>query len=295
MSAAPLGPIAIGVIAPHGDLAIAEACDDVTRGLAAATQRAMARMAERVALAQPDTLVIATPHNVHVSGHMAVLTSSELAGRLDEAAAPITLTAKVDRDLAVAVHGAMNDAGPPTVQVSYGGNDPTEAVSPMDWGVLVPLWHLASRMPETPVVVVAPARDLDAAAHVTAGAAIVRGARGAAKRIAFIASADQGHGHQADGPYGFHPASAAFDERIQDVVRRNALHELLDITEEEVRTALVDSWWQMLMLYGALKEDGGDFGAQLLSYEAPTYYGMLTAVFAAAGPDGEPGPGAETV
>jgi aromatic ring-opening dioxygenase LigB subunit len=288
-------PVAIGVIAPHGDLAIAEACDDDTRPLAAKSQRAMARMAERVALAQPDTFVIATPHNVHVSGHMAVLTSSELTGQLEEAASPITLTAKVDRDLAVAVHEAMNEAGAPTVQVSYGGNDPAEAVSPMDWGVLVPLWHLASLMPETRVVVVAPARDLDAAAHVTAGGAIARAAREAGKRIAFIASADQGHGHQADGPYGFHRESAAFDERIQDIVRRNALHELLDITEEAARAALVDSWWQMLMLYGALKEDGGDFGAELLAYEAPTYYGMLTAVFAAGGPEGEPGTGAEAV
>jgi aromatic ring-opening dioxygenase LigB subunit len=32
----------------------------------------------------------------------------------------------------------------------------------------------------------------------------------------------------------------------------------------------------MLMLHGAL---GGDFRAELLSYEAPTYFGMLTASF----------------
>jgi aromatic ring-opening dioxygenase LigB subunit len=271
--------VSIGVIAPHSDLAIAEACDDDTRSLAIETQRAMSQMAERVAAAQPDALVIATPHNVHIFGHMAVLTSSEVAGRLDEAANPLDLTARVDRPLALSIHQAMNDAVVSTVAVTYGGNDPAEAVSPMDWGVLVPLWYIARVIPEVPVVVVAPAREFDAVTHVAAGAAITKAAREAGKRIAFVASADQGHGHQADGPYGFQPESAAFDELACDIVKRNALHELVDINPDQARAAYVDSWWQMLMLHGALQEDVADFDAVLLAYEAPTYFGMLTAVF----------------
>jgi aromatic ring-opening dioxygenase LigB subunit len=273
------GTVSIGAVAPHGALAIAEACDDATRSLADETQKAMAVMAGRIAATQPDTLVIATPHNVHLSGHMAVLTSSELSGWLEEADNPLPLTCRVDRELALATCEAMNSAGVPTVSVSFGGNDPAEAVSPMDWGVLVPLWHIARVLPDVPVVVVAPAREFDAVMHITAGRAIVRAAREGDRRIAFVASADQGHGHQADGPYGFHPASAAFDALVCDIVKRNALHELADIGVEQALAAYVDSWWQMLMLHGALVEDGGDFGAELLAYEAPTYFGMLTAVF----------------
>jgi aromatic ring-opening dioxygenase LigB subunit len=41
--------------------------------------------------------------------------------------------------------------------------------------------------------------------------------------------------------------------------------------------AKADSFWQLLMLHGAL---GDAFSAELLSYEAPTYFGMLTASFA---------------
>ncbi|HEX9236182.1 MAG TPA: aromatic ring-opening dioxygenase subunit LigB, partial [Actinomycetota bacterium] len=80
------GTVSIGVIAPHGDLAIAEACDEATRSLAVQTQQAMDEMARRVAAATPDAVVVATPHNVHVAGHLAVLTSSELVGRLEETA-----------------------------------------------------------------------------------------------------------------------------------------------------------------------------------------------------------------
>src|SRR5258705_93645 len=39
-----------------------------------------------------------------------------------------------------------------------------------------------------------------------------------------------------------------------------------------------DSYWQMLMLEGALGHDG--WRSELLSYEAPTYFGMLCAAYA---------------
>ncbi|HEV8420497.1 MAG TPA: hypothetical protein VGR13_04000 [Actinomycetota bacterium] len=273
------GAVAIGVIAPHGDLAIAEACDEESRSLAVATQQAMEAMAGRVAAGRPDVAVVATPHNVHVGGHLAVLPPSEVAGRLEETADPVPLSCRVDRDLALGMVEAMNAAGVPTVGVSFGGNDPDEAVGPMDWGVHVPMWHIARALPELPVVVVAPAREFDPATHISAGAAIVRAARDLGRRVAFVASADQGHGHSEEGPYGFHPESAAFDAAMCDIVTRGALHELAAIPEAEVQAALADSWWQMLMLHGALQEDGADVASDLLAYEAPTYYGMLTAVF----------------
>ena len=40
--------------------------------------------------------------------------------------------------------------------------------------------------------------------------------------------------------------------------------------------AKADSFWQLLMLHGAI---GDGFEVELLSYEVPTYFGMLTASF----------------
>ena len=276
------GTVSIGVIAPHGDLAIAECCDDETRVLALETQRAMDEMGKRVAAAAPDAVVVATPHNVHVEGHMAVLTSSAVFGVLNEAAKPLELQATIDRDLALAVHRGMNAAGVPTVAISYGGNVASESVSPLDWGTLVPLWHIHRHAPDLPVVVVAPAREFDANTHVRAGAAIVDAARRMGRRIAFVASADQGHGHSEEGQYGFHPESAEFDARVVEIVRRGPLEELCRFERDDVAAARADSWWQMVMLHGALEEDGGRFVPEFLAYEAPTYYGMLTALFESA-------------
>src|SRR5438128_2426534 len=92
----------------------------------------------------------------------------------------------------------------PSVGISFGGNDLSSAVAPMDWGVLIPLWFMGGRSdPPVPVVVVTPARDLPATAHVEAGRAIARAAEASGRPVAFIASADHGHAHSADGPYGF--------------------------------------------------------------------------------------------
>jgi aromatic ring-opening dioxygenase LigB subunit len=95
--------------------------------------------------------------------------------------------------------------------------------------------------------------------------------------VALIASADHGHAHDADGPYGFDPAAAEYDARIVELVQQNRLADLIDLPPAFVDLAKADSWWQLLMLHGALGEGwSGDF----LSYEASTYFGMLCAAYA---------------
>jgi aromatic ring-opening dioxygenase LigB subunit len=126
-----------------------------------------------------------------------------------------------------------------------------------------------------PLVVVTPARDLSAAAHVNAGAAIARAASRSERRVAFIASADHGHAHVKGGPYGYHASAAAYDALVCDLVQTGSLERLTDISAEMVEEAKADSWWQMLMLHGAT----AGWNGRLISYEAPTYFGMLTAAY----------------
>jgi aromatic ring-opening dioxygenase LigB subunit len=94
--------------------------------------------------------------------------------------------------------------------------------------------------------------------------------------VAFVASADHGHGHTAEGPYGFAPESKEYDERIVELVRDNRLGELVAWDAGVAVAAKADSFWQLLMLYGAV---GDDFAGELLSYEAPTYFGMICAAY----------------
>ena len=280
--------IVFGAIAPHGGIAIAEACDPGEENLALATRRGLEELGGLFDAARPEAVVVATPHNVHIPGALGVVVAGRVAGRLSGAPPSVALDVPCDIDLAWRILGELGAMGVPSVGISFGGNDPATAVAPMDWGVLIPLWFMGGRREAPPpTVVVTPARDLSAEVHVRFGEAISRAAAASGRRVAFIASADHGHAHQADGPYGFDPAANEYDELVCDLVRRDELHELVHVDPELVERAKADSWWQMLVLHGASgaagaashDANGPELRGRLISYEAPTYFGMLTAAY----------------
>jgi aromatic ring-opening dioxygenase LigB subunit len=268
--------LVFGAIAPHGGIAIAEACGPEERDLAAVTRRGMEDLGRRFDRATPDVAIVLTPHNIHVEGAMAVVVSGSVFGAL-EGHPEVKLRIAVDRPLALAIREAIAAEGIPVAAVSYGANDAAAASFPMDWAVLVPLWFMGGRAhPPVLTVVVAPARDLPYERHVAAGRAIAKAAAASGKRVALIASCDHGHGHDANGPYGFTPKSREFDEQIVALVKRDDLGALLRIDPKLPVDAKADSYWQMLMLHGALD---ASWKGEFLSYEAPTYYGMLCAAY----------------
>jgi aromatic ring-opening dioxygenase LigB subunit len=229
--------IVFACIAPHGDV-----------DLAPELREAMDELGRRCATASPDVAVVVTPHSVHVDGHYGVVT----AGKVGEW--------ETDR----AAASALLEVPLPTVGLSYGGNDPATAEFPLDWGTEVPLEFL--RPPR--VVVVSPSRDRPLGEHLRLGEAIAA----LPGRVALAASADNGHAHDPDGPYGFDPAAAAYDAWLQAILASDRL-DFLPLAEL-VESAKADSLWQLVVLQGALGETAR---ADVLAYAAPTYYGMLVA------------------
>jgi len=224
-------------IAPHGDV-----------DLAPELRGAMEELGRRFEAAAPEVAVIVTPHSVHVEGHFAVVT----AGKVGEW--------ESDRELVA----ALLDAPLPILGVSYGGNDAASAEFPLDWGTEIPLTFMQAPR----VVVVSPARDRPLEEHLLLGEAIATLPR----RVALIASADHGHAHDPEGPYGFDPAAAAYDARVQEILASDRL-DFLPLAELG-EAAKADSLWQLVVLQGAFGETAA---AAVLAYAAPTYYGMLVA------------------
>jgi aromatic ring-opening dioxygenase LigB subunit len=271
-------PLVFACIAPHGSIALPEAKPKDRPTLANATTAGMQELGRRFAAAAPDVSIVLTPHNIHVEGAMAVVDAGAVAGDLVQWGSPISLRIPIDREVALSVRDAIRQDGIPVVGVSYGANDPTTAVFPMDWAVLIPAHFMGGRSePQVPVAVVAPARDLPDEVHVRAGKAIGRAAAMSRKRIALIASCDHGHGHDANGPYGFTPKSKEFDEAVVGLIRDGDGLGFSRLGSAFARDAKADSYWQMLMLEGALGTER--WKGELLSYEAPTYFGMLCAAY----------------
>ena len=120
-------------------------------------------------------------------------------------------------------------------------------------------------------------RTLPFARHYDFGRAIGRVIKGSALRIVVITSADQGHAHDANGPYGYDPASAQFDAWMRDVIRNGNLDELLNANPQVVEDGKPDSLWPSLILAGILKEN--PMQARFLLYEVNVYFGILCAEF----------------
>ena len=254
--------IVFAAIAPHGGLVFDQPD--------APTRQGMEELGRRFAAAAPEAAIVLTPHGTHVDGHFAVVRSSRLEG--DAARwtdADTHYEGPGEPELADACIQALQEDGLPSIGVTFGATAAGASTMPLDWGALIPLWFMRA-----PAVVVTPSRDRPNDEQVRAGAALARAT--GARRVALIASADHGHGHTADGPYGFAAESAPYDERIQELVRENRLGELVDVDPAWAVAAKADSFWQLLMLHGAI---GGDYEPELLSYEAPTYFGMLTAAY----------------
>lgn len=271
-------PIVFAAIAPHGGIAVEEACAPEELKVAEVTRAGMQELGRLFDEARPEVAVVVTPHNVHISDAFGVIVAARVAGSLS-GAQHVKLDLQTDGTLAWGILGCMNLMQLPSAGVSFGSNDPGTAVAPMDWGVLIPLWFMGGRSkPPVDIVVVTPARDLPAEAHTKAGEAIHAAAERSSRRVALIASADHGHAHLQDGPYGYHPAAKEYDTLVKDIVGKDELHRLRDISYDLVDHAKADSWWQMLVLHGAV--DG--FRGRLVSYEAPTYFGMLTAAYSPA-------------
>lgn len=269
-------PLVFGCVAPHGS--IIPGLPDAERF--ARTTAAMEELGRRCAETQPETLVVVTPHGVRVDAAMAISQSERAAGDLhDESPSePIRVELDVDRDLARAISARAVEGGIPVAAVHYGATTGAGNCYPLDWGAVIPLWFLGARRAEPPrVVIIVPSRALSLPTLAAFGRALAAVAEATERRVALVASADQAHAHAEDGPYGFDPAAAAFDEWIQAAVRDGDLQRLMQPDAEQVRRACPDALWQMVVLAGALQVV--PMRGELLSYEAPTYFGMLVASY----------------
>jgi aromatic ring-opening dioxygenase LigB subunit len=124
---------------------------------------------------------------------------------------------------------------------------------------------------------VTPSREIPLQNLVKFGTLIAQAADKRGAKVAFVASADQAHTHKKSGPYGYHPDSAKFDQLVVDMIMQNRLEDVFKLDEQLIENAKPDSIWQLAILIGVLKKV--PMQAKFLSYQAPTYFGMLCAAY----------------
>lgn len=260
-------------IAPHAGDLIPETVTD--QKIVQQTRQSMLEMREHLQALNPEILVVANPHGFRVQDAMSISIAERAVGNWSP---EVKLDFEMDPSLANAIADQANELDVPVVRYIYGASGGPECYIPLDWGASVPLYFLGHRFdPQPKLVHLSPMRLLPLATHYEFGRAIGRVIRESQARIAFIASADQGHAHSASGPYGFHAAAAQYDAWMQEVIQSGHLESLLSADPQLVEDGKPDSLWPTLILAGVLAEN--PMAARFLSYEIDVYFGILCAEF----------------
>ena len=291
-------PLVIGGVAPHGFPIIPDISDDAEGALA--TRAAMETLGERFAAAGVEVVFIVGPHGVRVNGSVSLSDCGRGAGTLHWAGRTVEMNVPFDLPLKDDIAARARAAGVNVAEVGYGASSAASSVLPLDWGIMTPLWfcghrtnqvglgHVLGGYDGTPLpqngpkaIVANPSRLMPRMDNVTFGRAVAEAAQADSRRVGIIASCDWAHSHAESGPYGFHPDAAPMDAQVVAALKDNDIMRLIDLDDTFVRNAAIDGLWQLLMLAGAQQVVPMDI--DVLSYEAPTYYGMIVATCSPSG------------
>ena len=265
---------------PHGGEIIPELASPTIRQSVRETTTAARTIAREISRINPQTIVIASPHSLRLQSHVAIITTENSTGELKGTGSrKVRLKLKCDREFARQLLRESTQRGLPVVGANYGTAEGPPSDMAMDWGTLVPMWFIAKEEGvKAKIVIVAPSREIPLEQNISFGRVLARLAeKEKDHRVVFIASADQAHAHQKSGPYGFHRAALKYDKFVSQAIRENRLHSISRLTKRFVDDAKPDSLWQMAMLVGVTEVI--EMRGSLLSYQVPTYYGMICAGF----------------
>ncbi|HEY3414230.1 MAG TPA: hypothetical protein VGM51_14415 [Armatimonadota bacterium] len=275
--------VSFACLAPHGWLAVPLLCgpEDIP---AHATREGLETLGKGLAEAAPETIVLMSPHGLMVEGAISILDSSVVEGSTEgmpwaaNSRHSLRLAFEVDTELNAGIAAHSHEAGIPVLRVA---NNAAWEPLLLDFGALIPLWYAgATLQPRPKVVILSPDRRLspiDLRSCIALGRAVRETAATTGRRIAFVASGDLAHSHDADHAYGYDPAAAEWDAAVVDAVRSGDLASLLSFDNDALRRAKTDAFGPLMCLYGLL--EGSNLRGELLSYEAPTYFGMACAAW----------------
>lgn len=165
----------------------------------------MRKIASDIVAVKPDTVIIASPHNLRLFRRIGVVTAENSSGTLATSSTKsVKLKAKCDVAFAKRLLSVAEGRKLPVVGANYGTSEGEGSDMPMDWGTLIPLWFILKEgRLKAKIVIVTPSREIALRESVLFGRAVASLAKRTPGKQVFVASADQAHAHSKTGPYGF--------------------------------------------------------------------------------------------
>jgi aromatic ring-opening dioxygenase LigB subunit len=265
-----MGQLVYACITPHGGEIVPELAGPYIERMAE-TRKSMEILGQRMRECRPETIVVITPHGTRIDGQVSIVNSESVVGSEQENGRTYMMIREVERSLARLVAEEATNSNVPCGLLNYGTSEGPLSKLPLDWGSVVPL----AFMPDVPVVIITPSRLVSDDTMMKFGQALRKAIDKSHLRVGVIASCDWCHTHDASGPYGYHPSAKEVDARIVERIKAGNLEGMMDFTAQEIEDAKPDGIWQTLILAGAVPT--GERSVEFLSYEAPTYFGLICA------------------
>lgn len=270
------GEVVCAVLMPHAPILV-PAVGGARGGEAIASFRAMREAASAVLRAQPESVVMISPHSPRQPGAFGFWADDPIAGSFAPFGAPqVQASLPNDRHLLRAIISEASARNVRTWLIRH---------RELDHGALVPMWFLAAAGWSGPTVLLS--LNYPGEGGLTSlGEAIAAAANTLSSRIAVVASGDMSHRLKEGAPCGFHPGAHRFDETFVRHVRAGEYRKILSINAELRELAAEDVADSTIIAAAASGWDAT--GHRLLNYEGPfgVGYGVAILFAPAAGREG---------
>jgi aromatic ring-opening dioxygenase LigB subunit len=232
----------------------------------AKTRDAMIQLEQELYLAQPETLIVITPHGHGLPDMLTINCSPEYVTNFEEFGDLVTKNRwRCDVMLVDRIREDFKTKHLPLT---------LDSVESLDYGSAVPLWYLTQHLPDVKVIPLLTS-GLDNKAHYEFGKELKDEIMSSTKRVAVIASADLSHRVGENSPQGLSPRGVAYDEKILEILNSGDLVGMTDIDEEWVTEAAACGAKVLTTLAGVVDEVNHE--TKILSYEKPLGVGYLVA------------------
>ncbi|RIW32349.1 extradiol ring-cleavage dioxygenase [Bacillus salacetis] len=267
-----MNPFVFSCIAPHGGEIIPELAGEKPERMNI-TRQSMLRLGNWMKEAEPGCLIVLTPHGTRIDGQFSITGSETVEGIVEENGEKFSMKRKIHREMADLLARGAKAEGLPAGVIGFGTSAGPLSCLQLDWGAAVPLRF----MPDIPVVIITPSRSISYEMHIEFGRMMRKVVAASGIRTGLIASCDWSHTHNPAGPYGYHEEAQILDEKVTLLLQQDNLEEMAEFPEESIENAKPDGIWQTMILAGAIPFD--ERKSKFLSYEAPTYFGLLCMAY----------------
>lgn len=259
--------LVFSAITPHPPIIIPEIGKNELKRVQK-TCAALELLNTKIVQAQPDTIILISPHAPMFPDFFAVSSTNIFSGDFQQFGdLKNYFEFKGNQKIIDSISQEMSAASLPCQLISN---------TNLDHGALVPLYYLAKNLKNIKIVLLSFSM-LSLKTHYKFGQILKKVINQSSEKIVVIASGDLSHRLTQDAPAGFHPDGKKFDEKLIKLLREKNNKEILNLDPQFIENAGECGLRSIVILLGTLNKL--NYQPEILSYEGPFGVGYLAANF----------------